>query len=108
MPATICFCSSPTSIWRSNSLSALGCGRASTILATRSSTLAKSSYWIGSAIESPHVIPRNMFVGHRSGGRDALSSGTLYLRSDVLRRAEQLLGADLEAGQEGRVIDRTA
>ena len=34
-----------------------------------------------------------------------LSSGFLYLRSRILGRAEQLLGADFQAGQEEGVID---
>src|SRR4051794_19282838 len=108
MPATICFWASPTSTWRSKSLSAFGCGRASRTLATRSSTLAKSSYVIGSAIDGPRVIPQNRIAppGNRSRGYAALSSGSLYLRSRVFGRAEQLLGADLQSGEEARVVDR--
>ena len=102
MPATICFWTSPRSIWSSISLSAFGCGRASSTLATRSSILAKSSYPISSAIDRdplsfahPEVLqPKSARdVGHGSRpGASTVKRPSLDWRSDLdLGRPEQVL-----------------
>src|SRR3954470_24318815 len=96
MPATICLVTSPTATWSSISLSAFGCGRASSTLATRSSTLAKSSYVIGTAI----VIPSVKRIEHH---RRVAPPSLAFIRRNA--RPQQLADARLQAGEEFGPVD---